>query len=108
MGTKDLTHEALSKALCENTPLTTEQRGVLLTAIADDKRFQESMAAEIAPYKVAIERLVALLRAAQPHVKAGLYISEHGSKNQADIFAAADLHRDIDKVLSQSIGTRVN
>jgi len=57
VGTKDLTHEALCKALSENTPLTSEQRCVLLSAIADDKRWQRVMDAESARLNAAMNQL---------------------------------------------------
>lgn len=40
MGTKDLTHEALAKALTDGEPMTHEQRGLLLGLVADDKVWQ--------------------------------------------------------------------
>lgn len=46
------------------------------------------------------EAVLETLRAARPFVESGLYLSEHGSKTQADIFKAADTLREIDKILS--------
>jgi hypothetical protein len=40
MGTKDLTHEAISAALANGDPLTHEQRATLLGLVADDKAWQ--------------------------------------------------------------------
>ena len=40
MGTKDLTHEAISSALANGDHLTHEQRAALLGLVADDKVWQ--------------------------------------------------------------------
>ena len=46
------------------------------------------------------ETLLELLQAARPFVQAGLYLSEHGSKTQADIFQAVHLLQKMDAVLT--------
>ena len=61
MGTKDLTHEALIKALSENTPLSPEQRSMLISAIADDKHWQRVLDAETQRLSSTITDLRALL-----------------------------------------------
>ena len=40
MSTLAITHEAISTALCENAPLTDDQRAALLTLVMADKRAQ--------------------------------------------------------------------
>lgn len=47
----------------------------------------------------ASDALLDLLRATRPYVEAGLYLSEHGSKSQADIFNAAETLQRIDAAL---------
>lgn len=61
MGTKDLTHEALIKALSENTPLSPEQRSALISVIADDKHWQRVLDAETQRLNTTITDLRALL-----------------------------------------------
>lgn len=61
MGTKDLTHETLSKALSENTPLSLEQRGALISAIADDKRWQRILDEETQRLSTTITSLQAMV-----------------------------------------------
>ena len=51
MGTKDLTHEEIARALTSGEPLTHEQRSVLLGLVADDKMWQrkhDEMAEQLA------------------------------------------------------------
>lgn len=61
MGTKDLTHEALSRALSENTPLSLEQRGALISAIADDQRWQRILDEETQRLNTTITQLKTVL-----------------------------------------------
>lgn len=42
MSTLAMTHESISKALCDNSPLSDDQRAALLTLVADDKRNQNA------------------------------------------------------------------
>lgn len=42
MSTLSMTHEAISKALCDDTPLTADQRAALLSLVAADKRGQDA------------------------------------------------------------------
>ncbi len=47
------------------------------------------------------DKLLALLADARPFVEAGLYLSEKGSKSQADIFRAAETLQHIDAALGR-------
>lgn len=63
MGTRDITHEALAKALSEGAALTDEQRAVLLGAVADDKAWQREVDRLLAE-NARLRRLLADVRAA--------------------------------------------
>ena len=57
MGTRDLTHEAIARALTNGDPLTHEQRSVLLGVVADDavwQRKHDEMAEQLACVRQAL------------------------------------------------------
>jgi hypothetical protein len=56
MGTKDLTHKAIARALANGEPLTHDQRAALLSLVADDKVWQrkhDEMADQMRAYAAA-------------------------------------------------------
>ena len=58
MGTKDLAHKAIARALANGEPLTHDQRAALLSLVADDKVWQrkhDEMAAELASMRQCFE-----------------------------------------------------
>lgn len=55
--TSTMTHEAISKALCDNAPLSDDQRAALLTLIASDKQEQAERDGLVERLKAELERL---------------------------------------------------
>lgn len=57
MGTKDLAHKAIARALANGEPLTHDQRAALLSLVADDKFWQrkhDEMANQMRAYAAAM------------------------------------------------------
>lgn len=95
--TSTMTHEAISKALCDNAPLSHDQRAALLTLIARDKQEQAERDALVDGLKAEAKELKAFLRSRDANI-----VEQNRQLNQFRVLCA-DQTAELERLRAQAV-----